>query len=367
VPLIVEDWDIHPLRLRYHRPLRWASVAEDGADFLLLVLRTADGHRGVAEVPVRVAWTGVNPAALIVVLNEILLPRLKDIDIADRAATDRAIGRIPEQSLAKAVVDAACWDLRAQEAGMPLWKLLGGRQTVPVSWILTRQAPDAMAEEAARITGDHGIRTLKLKTGQGLETDRRMLTLVREAVGPGVRLYADANSYYEPEDIGDYTALLSEAGCVMSEDPCAIMPDAAGRAVREASAVPIMIDKYCRNLFQARVYLNWGADAISVKYPKSGISESLRILAEADAAGAQAPLGLSASGSLGSLSTLSLAATRPPSEKLLPAEESFFLQLRDDYVAEPLRIVDGIVTLPDSAGAAGLIDWDKVRAFGAAP
>jgi len=366
VTLTVERWDIHPIRLAYHRPLRWASVEEDGADFVLLALHAADGHTGVAEAAVRVTWTGVNVDALCIALNDILLPRLKGIDIADAAATEKAIWRIPEQSLAKSVVDAACWDLRAQAEGKPLWQLLGGERNVPVSWILTRQAPGAMAEEAGRITGEYGIRTLKLKTGQGLAKDREMLALVREVVGDGVQLYADANSYYDPEDITAYTALLSEVGCVMSEDPCTIMPDAAGRALREASEVPIMIDKWCRNLFQAQVYLNWGADAISVKYPKSGISESLRILARADEAGAQAPVGLSANSAFGSLATLSLAATRVATDNLLPAEESFFLQLRDDYITEPLRITGGIVTLPDRAGTAGLVDWDKVRAFAAA-
>jgi L-alanine-DL-glutamate epimerase-like enolase superfamily enzyme len=364
--LVIDRWDIHPLHLRYHRPLRWASMEEAGADFVLLALHTKDGHTGVAEASVRVEWAGVNLAALMVVLNEIFLPRLKGVDISDLVATDRVISRIPEQSLAKSVVDSACWDLRAEEAGTPLWKYLGGRQEVPVSWILTRQAPEIMAEEAGRITSDHGIRTLKLKTGQGLEKDRQMLALVREIVGPDVQLYADANSYYDPEDIVDYTALLTEVGCVMSEDPCTIMPDEAGQLVREASDVPIMIDKHCRNYFQAQTYLNWGADAISVKYPKSGISESLLILDQADKAGAQAPLGLGANSSFGSLATLSLAATRSPTDNLLPAEESFFLQLQDDYITEPLRIKGGIITLPDSAGAA-LVDWDKVRAFRTAP
>jgi L-alanine-DL-glutamate epimerase-like enolase superfamily enzyme len=364
VKLIIESWDIHPLHLRYHRPLRWASMEEDGADFLLLALHTKDGHTGVAEVSVRVQWAGVNLAALIVVLTEVFLPRLKGVDVSDVPATDGAIAGVPEQSLAKAVLDAACWDLRAQASGKPLWQLLGGQQKVPVSWILTRQAPEIMAEEAARITSEYGIRTLKLKTGQGLEKDHQMLTLVRETVGNEIQLYADANSYYGPEKIVSYTALLSEANCVMSEDPCMIMPDEIGRSVRETSSVPIMIDKYCRTLFQAQTYLMWGAAAISVKFSKSGISDSLRIMAYADAANAQAPLGLSANSSFGSLSTLSLAASRPPTDNRLPAEESFFLQLQDNYMTEPLRIEDGAITLPDNAGGVSLIDWDKVKAYG---
>ena len=124
-----------------------------------------------------------------------------------------------------------------------------------------------------------------------------------------------------------------------------------------------MIDKYCRNFFQARVFLDWGADAVSVKYSKSGISESLRILAHADATGAEAPIGLSGNSALGSLASLSLAAARPQGGARLPTEESFFLQLAEDYIAAPLVISDGVVRLPDSAGAADLIDWDKIDHF----
>ena len=236
--LVLDRWECHPLHLRYHRPMRWASMEETGADFLLLVLHTKDGHRGVAEAAVRLAWTGFTMSTLISVLEQVVLPRLRGLDMADREATEQALARIPEQSLAKSVADGACWDLRAQAAGLPLWKLLDGKQIVPVSWILTRQAPEIMAQEAARITAEYGIRTLKLKTGQGLETDRQMLTQVRQTVGDHVMLYADANSHYAPEDIAAYTALLEEVGCVMSEDPCAIMPDAPGRLVRDASSVP---------------------------------------------------------------------------------------------------------------------------------
>jgi L-alanine-DL-glutamate epimerase-like enolase superfamily enzyme len=361
--LTLDRWECHPLHLRYHRPMRWASMEESGADFLLLVLHTAEGQRGVAEAAVRLAWTGFTMGALVTVLDDVVLSRLKGLDIANKEATDRALSRIPEHSLAKSVADAACWDLRAQDAGVPLWKLLKGSQTVPVSWILTRQAPEIMAEEAARITSEYGIGTLKLKTGQGLETDQSMLNMVRDAVGDSVMLYADANSYCTADTIVEYTALLRDVGCVISEDPCTIMPDAPGRLIREASDVPIMIDKWCRNYFQARVFLDWGADAVSVKYSKSGMSDSLRILAYADAANAQAPIGLSGNSALGSLASLSLAATRPQGGAALPTEESFFLQLAEDYITEPLSISAGVISLPDSAGAADLVDWDKVDHF----
>jgi len=55
---------------------------------------------------------------------------------------------------------------------------------------------------------------------------------------------------------------------------------------------------------------------------------------------------------------LQLAASLPSAS--LPAEVSGFLQFRDEYVFEPLRVKDGGVDLPQSAGFASLIDWEKL-------
>ena len=35
-------------------------------------------------------------------------------------------------------------------------------------------------------------------------------------------------------------------------------------------------------------------------------------------------------------------------------------------MTEPLTVADGCITLPDGAGCAGLVDWDKLAAYGAA-
>ena len=56
-------------------------------------------------------------------------------------------------------------------AKKPLWKQWGGRQEVDLLWIVTRQAPALMAAEAADMCRRHGLRTLKLKGGQGVDTD----------------------------------------------------------------------------------------------------------------------------------------------------------------------------------------------------
>ncbi|MFC1816025.1 mandelate racemase/muconate lactonizing enzyme family protein [Thermodesulfobacteriota bacterium] len=361
IPIVIDGWDIYPVHLPYMRPVRWAGHEETGADFLLLVLHTIDGISGIGEASVRIQWNGLNIAILAKILQEILLPQLKGFDISEEQITERVLSRYPQHSLANSMIDAACWDIRAQAKGMPLWKLLGGQRRVPVSWTLTRQAPGSMAEEAAQIFEQYGFQTIKVKTGQGLNKDREVLKHIRSALGDAVQLYADANSDYEEDDVPAYTSLLAEFGCVVAEDPCYLMPDEHGKRILAASAIPVLVDKYCSNLFQSRVFLNWGAEAISVKYPKSGISESIRILALADELGARAHIGIGANSSLGGMAALSLAATRLKKTGNLPSEESFFLQFAEEYVFEPLEISEGTVKLPGESGFVRLVDWNQVK------
>ena len=69
----------------------------------------------------------------------------------------------------------SCWDLRAQAQKTPLWRLWGGAPEVPLSWTVTREKPSVMAREAADMVDKHGFRTLKIKGGQGFETDAQAL------------------------------------------------------------------------------------------------------------------------------------------------------------------------------------------------
>src|SRR5204862_254768 len=100
---------------------------------------------------------------------------------------------IPENRLAKALVSNACWTLRAAVAGKPLWQLLGGREEADVCWTVTRRAPAEMAAESADYCARYGFRTLKVKGGQGIQTDLRALGIYAEsALGTLVNMHLPA-------------------------------------------------------------------------------------------------------------------------------------------------------------------------------
>lgn len=356
-------FDINVFELPYPRPVRWKDTVEEGGVFMLLRLWSDEGDEGVAEGPIKPTWTGTTPRSLAAVLEDLLLPALRDIDLADAAAVSRALGRYPENTLAKALVDNACWDLRAQAQGQALWRLWGGQPEVTLSWTVTREAPKTMAQEAADMVARHGFRTLKVKGGQGFDTDARALREIRAAVGPSVQLYVDANSAYRQDEALDYLRLLAEAGATHAEDPCELRPDAWFERTQAQSPLPLVVDSRCQALADARLFLERGARAVGIKPTRVGASSALETARACDHGGVGVNVGLHAESALGSLAASHVAAAFPRHPDSLPSESSYFLAYADQILHEPPPIRDGVLRLDDRPGFASLIDRGKLARY----
>jgi L-alanine-DL-glutamate epimerase-like enolase superfamily enzyme len=356
----------HPLHVPYPRPIRWAGHVESGVDVLLLVLETDSGLRGVGETPVRLNWHAATLKSLMTVIEEVFLPQMSGLDLGDEILVKKFLVGCREHPLAKSLIDTACWDLRARVANMPLWRRLGARDAnVPISWTVTRAAPHDMAREAGKAAESYGVRAFKVKTGQGLAVDRTALQDIRRAVGDDAALYADSNSADRAADVPGMSTMLADHGVLLFEDPCAFAPNDGFRDLRKGSRLPILVDNGCRSVAEAGLYLDVGAEALSVKVMKTGITESQTIAGMAQAQGARIAVGISAATSLGALNALALSASLPDAARCAPCEETFFATM-DDILIEPLRIKDGMVELPAVAGYEPLVDWRKVSAMRAA-
>jgi L-alanine-DL-glutamate epimerase-like enolase superfamily enzyme len=112
-------------------------------------------------------------------------------------------------SHAMAAIDLALWDLKGRILGQPCWRLLGGaRDRVPVyaTFGFAFFDRDELAA-AARGWVDRGFRRLKMTVGhhalqrrdeprplaEVVAEDVQRIRAVREAVGPDVQIYIDAN------------------------------------------------------------------------------------------------------------------------------------------------------------------------------
>ena len=186
---------------------------------------------------------------------------------------------------------------------------------------------------------------------------------IRAAVGPHVALYVDANEAYPREKAAAYVQEMAEQGVLLVEDPCRLQPDRAFHALQTASPVPLLVDQACGTEEEARLFLEQGAQALSLKVAKAGLSESRRIAEQAHAASCAVHVGLFGESSLGALVALQLASALPDRATSLPAEPTFHLLLAEEYVSSPLQVVDGAVRLPDTAGLATWVDWGRVAAL----
>jgi len=348
----LERWSLHCYRLPYAREVVWANAREDSGLFALLVLE-ADGVKGIAEGTLKDTWSGVSPASLKASLEDFLLPRLAAVNLADEKLVAAAFAGIPENRLAKGMIESACWTLRAAAAKEPLWKLWDAGRTREVAWTVTRQAPKAMAVEAVDVCAKYGFRTLKVKGGQGVETDLRALAEIQSAVGGGVELTVDANSAYARAEAIDYVQALASAGVTVAEDPCTLQPDAKFEALQKASPIPILVDRSCASKEDAALYLERGAQALSTKPGRVGLAETRAIAALALLKGARTAVGIYAESALGTLVNLQ----QPGS---MAAEQTFFLAMKEQVSALVPEIRAGRIELPQEADLSRLVDWERL-------
>lgn len=112
-----------------------------------------------------------------------------------------AFGRKGVAMVAISAIDIALWDLMGKSAKQPCYRLMGGRTKarIPVYASRLYSVPlDELAAEAAQYKAD-GYKAMKLRFGwgpvdgaEGMTRNVELIRTVREAVGDGVDIMADA-------------------------------------------------------------------------------------------------------------------------------------------------------------------------------
>ncbi len=203
---------------------------------------------------------------------ETLAPVLLGADpVGPAALMARCDGALKGHPYVKSVIDIALWDLTGKAAGMPLYRLLGGRQveSAPVYHSVSCIAP----EEMARVAQDafaQGIRQFQVKLGadDDWQADVARLAAVREAVGPGPLVFGDWNcgaTALTAIRVGKAVRHLD----VMLEQPCETLEACA--EVRRATGMAMKIDEACHDTSSLlKAHALGCMDAVALKLSKFG-------------------------------------------------------------------------------------------------
>ena len=262
-------------------------------DTVLVKVTTAGGLTGYGE-----SYNGRAPLAVTATVNTTLRDLFTGMDAtATVAVWDRFESRVLANHgtcagcvCAMSGIDMALWDIKGKALGLPLYRLLGG-SAAPIAayaggFALGYADPAALAEEAlASIAA--GYRAVKLRLGDTVPRDIERTTAMRAAVGDDIALLADANCRYTVDDVRAVLPALTQARAGWLEEPFPPYQDRRWRAAAEITTVPLAGGENCYTRYEFQRLVDAGC--VSVVQPDlsrcGGITEGLRIAAEATAAG----------------------------------------------------------------------------------
>lgn len=205
-----------------------------------------------------------------------------------------AFGRKGVAMVAISAVDIALWDLLGKDARQPVFRLLGGRtkERIPVYASRLYATPVPQLQEEAQRYKSQGYQAMKLRFGwgpmdggEGMLKNVELVRAVREAVGDGIDIMADAYMGWTLDYAKRMLPMLEPFHLRWLEEP--VLPDDT-RGYRELKGygrIPIAGGEHECTAFGFRELLeNNALDYIQFDTNRvGGISQARKICAMAEA------------------------------------------------------------------------------------
>ena len=275
---------------------------------------------------------------------------------------DAALDGVEE---AKAGVEMALWDIVGKSLGTPVYNLLGGkvRDRIPLSYSVPFGEPAQMAEFAReRVRAGH--RTIKVKVGNEAATDIAAVRLVREAIGPEVRLRVDGNmGWPNAKHAIRMIRAMEPWNLELVEQPLPAH-DLDGMAeVRSAIGVPLMADESIRNPRSAMDVIRRGAADIANVYvtEAGGLLNAMRIFAMCESVGIPCMIGSMPEFGIGTAAQIHLGVAMT---NIGPdCDTCGVLYHEEDLLTRPLKIENGFSYAPEGPGLGVEVNEETVARF----
>lgn len=300
----------------------------------------------------------------IAVLHELIANRLRDF------------GRQGAPMAALSGFDIAAWDALGKHRGLPVHRLLGGafrREVLPYATGFyrsdQRDVEDLVEEAHGHVAA--GFTAFKVKIGFGLSPDLALLARIRDAVGPEIRIMADANHAYDAGTARRLTLGCADLDVYWLEEP--ILPeDVHGmRALRDLGTSVLIAAGEGECGLQA--FMPWlrhfAVDVLQPDLAFTGGFTALRQIAwAAHASGTLVNPHVwgTAIGLAASLQAIAALPQTPPSrgaaEPMLEYDSSSH-PFRRDLVTERFELDNGVVSVPDRPGIGVTVDRELLARY----
>ena len=301
----VDALTIYRLAIPFHQAFSHARHRREESDAIVVKVTGSDGRSGFGEGLPRAYVTGETTDSMIGRIRDFLAPQIfRENFFAGWQTLEQLQSLLPNWTqnwgsnngviawnAAFCAVELALldWSLRADHSALADY-LPPSRLEVVYSGVISSDSPKdaaALAKRMARL----GIKQIKVKVGTSADASR--LDAVRQAVGDGVELRADANGAWSAVQAIEQLKLLAPFKLAVIEQPVAAADIAGMKQVRANCGLPVMADESLVTVDQARRLIAENAcDLFNIRLSKNGgLAGSLAIAKLAEEAGIQIQVG----------------------------------------------------------------------------
>jgi D-galactarolactone cycloisomerase len=248
------------------RPMENATTRTSMRVGLIVELQTDAGLAGVGEAYPAEGRVDFEP--IVDAFARSIAPNL--VGASPLSPPSVSVDALPSRHARAALsaIDIACWDIRAQAAGVPIWEALGGavRQSVRpyASGLPYRDVDDQLAEDRDAIASalDDGFRGVKMRVGRDLTLDKTRIEAAAGLLRESGVLAADANQSASLDGAAALASTLHDVSALWFEEP--FLPerlDLYGR-LRGATEIPLSGGEASTSAAEAIAHSGAGLDVV---------------------------------------------------------------------------------------------------------
>ncbi len=269
-PMRITSIDIYRFSIPME-PFVIATGTMHYAQNVLIKIHTDKTIHGIGECSAFPMIVGENQdtcIAMAKVFSKILIGK-DPLDIPERM--DDLLGYAAHNSTIKSAFDMALFDLAARNAGLPLYKFLGGtKRVIETDMTIGIDTPENMAATALKYK-TQGCRILKIKLGKKVKDDISRVAAIRAAVGDEMTIRLDANQGWDFDDALLALGAMEKYNIEFCEQPMRTWYDDMLPELNLNSPIKLMADESCYNHHDARRLINTKSTAfLNIKFAKSG-------------------------------------------------------------------------------------------------
>lgn len=352
---------IHKLNIPLKEPFVISLGTIFNAKNIIVVIHTNNGFKGFGECSPFMTINGESQDTCFTV-GQYLAQRLKGEDPLNIKKCVSLMDKfIYGNSSIKSAFDIALHDIASQNAGVPLYKYLGGKKDKLLVTDYTVSIGEAhkMAADAFKIK-ESGFPVIKVKLGESAELDIERIKAIRKAIGKDLPLRIDANQGWNVKDAIKILKALKNYNIQYCEEPIPRWNFMRLKKVKKKSPIPIMADESCCDQHDAKRLIQLKAcDMFNLKLGKSsGLFKGRKIIALAEKANMKLQVGGFMESKIAMTANAHLALS---SKNILYCDFDTPLMFSNDPVSGGIIYGEnGTIEVPDVIGLGAWIEQEKL-------